>query len=244
MRSNFAADRFPATRLSVLLRIGDPDETTRTEAVSLLVAAYWRPIYTYLRLRWRLEPADAEDLTQSFLAAAWEQGFLAAHDAARARFRTFLRVCVDRHVQKHKTAAGALKRGGGARLLSLDFAGAEDDLGARAPIYPVDTEALFQREFVRQLFTDAVTQLRAELQTRGRAIVFAVFDRYDLGPADGAGYADVARELGISTSQVTNHLYAARRRFREIVLSRLREFCSSEEEFRDEAREILGVVLS
>jgi hypothetical protein len=93
---------------------------------------------------------------------------------------------------------------------------------------------------VRELFSHAVTQLRAELEQRGRGEVFAVFDRYDLGPADGGRYADLAAELGISVSQVTNHLHVARRRFRELVLTRLRELSSSEAEFREEARELLG----
>ena len=244
MNSGAAAHRFPATRLSVLLRIGETDEADRAEAFSLLTAAYWRPIYAYLRFRWGLAPSDAEDLTQSFLATAWERGFLAEHDAGRARFRTFLRFCLDRHVQKHRTAAGALKRGGGAQLLSLDFAQAEDDFDVIEPPDPTDTERLFRREFVRQLFAYAVAQLRSELEGRGRDVIFAVFDRYDLGPSDGARYADIARELGITTSQATNHLHTARRRFREIVLARLRELCGSEVEFRDEARDILGVELT
>ena len=241
MPSQSAADRFPPTRLSVLLRARGDDEAARSEAFGLLVAAYWRPIYTYLRLRWRLEAADAEDQTQSFLATAWEQGFLAADDAARARFRTFLRVCLDRHVQNQQKAALTLKRGGRQQLLSLDFVSAEDGLRGREAADPSGTEELFQREFVRELFSHAVTQLRAELEGRGRGVVFAVFDRYDLGPADGVRYADVARELGIPVSHVTNHLHAARRRFRELVLDRLRELSSTEAEFRAEARELLGL---
>jgi hypothetical protein len=100
---------------------------------------------------------------------------------------------------------------------------------------------VFQQEFVRELFAYAVARLRAELEARGRGVVFAVFDRYDLGPADGVRYAEIAQELGITVSQVTNHLHSARRRFRELVLGRLRELSGSETEYREEAREILGV---
>jgi hypothetical protein len=39
---------------------------------------------------------------------------------------------------------------------------------------------------------------------------------------------------------VTNDLHAARRRFREIVLARLRELTADDEEFDAEARELLG----
>jgi len=242
--SGATGERFPATRLSVLTRLRDGDEAIRGEAFHLLAGAYWRPIYAYLRLHWRLEPADAEDLTQGFLAVAWEKRFLAGYDPARARFRTYLRICLDRHVQQARKAERALKRGGLAQVLSLDFVTAEGELRGRDVADAADIEALFQREFVRELFARAVGQLRQELAARGRDVVFAVFDRYDLGAADGISYADLARDLGISVSQVTNHLHAARRRFREIVLTRLRELAGSEAEFREEAREILGVDLA
>jgi hypothetical protein len=40
---------------------------------------------------------------------------------------------------------------------------------------------------------------------------------------------------------VTNHLHWARRELRKAVLEKLRETTASEEEFRDEARALLGV---
>lgn len=212
----------------------------RRAAFDVLVAAYWQPIYAYLRLRWRQDPEDAEDLTQGFLAAAWTQEFLAAYDPSRARFRTFLRVCLDRHVQNRLKAERAQKRGGGAPVLSLDFSAAEHSMVHREPADPTDTETLFRTEFIRALFARAVERLRAELAARGRMVVFTVFERYDLGPREGVSYATLGRELGVSVTQVTNHLHAARRRFRDIVLDELRELSGSEEEFRAEARDILG----
>jgi RNA polymerase sigma factor (sigma-70 family) len=237
-------DRFPATEVSVLRRIRDGSLREKEDAYNTLIAAYWRPVYTYLRLRWREEPADAEDSTQEFLAAAWTKGFFDRYEPGRARFRTFLRVCLDRHVQNQRKAARALKRGGGARLLSLDFTSAEGELRQREPADPANAEHLFQQEFVRSLFADALGRLRAELEGRGRGVVYEVFDRYELGPAEGVSYATVAEELGVSVTQVTNHLHVARSRFRELVVERLRELSGSEEEFREEAREILGLDLS
>lgn len=238
-----APDRFPATRHSVLQRIRDGGEAERSAAFDVLVTAYWRPVYTYLRLRWHAEPVDAEDLTQDFLAAAWAKGFLERFDPARARFRTFLRTCLDRHVQTRRKAERALKRGGGAVQFSLDFVAAEGDLSQRVPAEPDTAEELFQREFVRTLFAEALGELRSELYGRDRGVVYEVFDRYDLGPETGATYASVGQALGLAATQVTNHLHAARRRFRELVLARLRELSGSEAEFRDEAREILGIEL-
>ena len=72
--------------------------------------------------------------------------------------------------------------------------------------------------------------------------MFEVFERYDLLD-DGdtrPTYAQIARHLGLTTATVTNHLAAMRRQFRNIVLERLRELTSSEEEWEAEAAKLLG----
>jgi DNA-directed RNA polymerase specialized sigma24 family protein len=90
---------FPPTRQTVIerMRTGVPD--AQRGAFGTLVEGYWRPVYTYIRLRWRLSPEDAEDATQAFFADAFEKGWLDRYDPDRARFRTFIRVCVDRLLQ-------------------------------------------------------------------------------------------------------------------------------------------------
>jgi hypothetical protein len=61
--------------------------------------------------------------------------------------------------------------------------------------------------------------------------------------ADGAerpSYAELAREHGLDVTAVTNHLAAARRAFREVLLARLRAETADEEEFRTELGALLG----
>ncbi len=132
-----AAMRFPATRRSVLERVRSADDGIRREAFGDLAAGYWKPSYHYLRLQWRLTPEEAEDAVQAFFATAFEKQYVERYDPAQSKFRTFLRVCLDRFVQNLRKAAAAEKRGGGAALLSLDFPGAEreldDDGAAESP---------------------------------------------------------------------------------------------------------------
>jgi hypothetical protein len=54
----------------------------------------------------------------------------------------------------------------------------------------------------------------------------------------------LAREFDLTTAQVTNYLHAARRRFREQTLVNLRALVGTDEEFRDEARELFGLEIS
>ena len=71
------------------------DGATRRLGWEALVSAYWKPVYKHLRLRWRADAESARDMTQEFFARALEKSFFDEFDPERARFRTYLRVCVD-----------------------------------------------------------------------------------------------------------------------------------------------------
>jgi DNA-directed RNA polymerase specialized sigma24 family protein len=238
---------FPATHRSVLERIRSADERERRTAFGNLAEGYWRPSYHYLRLHWRLTPDEAEDAVQSFFTAAFEKRYVERYDPGKARFRTFLRVCLDRFVQNLQQAERAGKRGGGAAHLPLDFATAERDIARSADAARwrdaavTDLDRLFHDETVRALFARTVDAMRAAFHAEGRSIVFTVFERHDLAPQPGTSYASVARELELTVFQVTNHLHTARRRFRDLALAQLRSLVATDEEFRLEARELFGV---
>lgn len=235
---------FPTTRISVVEAAAGTDLDARHRAFETLVAVYWRPAYLHLRLKWKAEREDAEDLTQEFFARAMTQGFFEKYDPARGRFRTFLRGCIDHLAANTRRDERRLKRGGGATHLPLDFAGAEQDLAfARVP-GAEDPDARFHREWVRSLFTLAVDALRAECAAGGREVRFRLFARSDLDPVEGEArpsYRELAEEFGLPVTQVTNHLAWARREFRRVVLERLRVLSGSEAEYRAEARELFGM---
>jgi RNA polymerase sigma factor (sigma-70 family) len=233
---------FPPTRLSVVARTRSEDEETRRLAFETLIEAYWKPVYKYLRLKWRLAPDDAADVTQEFFTTALEKDVIGRYDAQRARFRTYLRLCVDGFASNARKAEQRLKRGGGATTVPLDFESAEGELIRHEPSVPADVDELFYQEWVRALFQRAVADLRATCEASGRSVMFSVFERYDLAdhPGERPTYSAIARELGLTTTTVTNHLAAMRRQFRRLVLERLRDLTTSDEEFEAEAKRLLG----
>ena len=106
---------------------------------------------------------------------------------------------------------------------------------------------MIDAEWTRSLLAAAVDALGAECVEKGKDAYFAVFRRYvvdaDAIASDAKGrpsYAAIGAELGLSVSDVTNYLSWARREFRRIVLARLREITATDEEFRAEARALLG----
>jgi len=234
---------FPATRHSVVRDLGSADPETRAAAYEALARSYWRPVYMYVRLRWRRTPEDAQDLTQEFFARAFEREYLERYDPAKARFRTFVRTCLDGFLANEEKAAARLKRGGGYTITAVDFARFDADLAAHARSDDPDPERWFHREWIRGLFTDALERLRADADAAGHDVAYTLFHRYDIEPQGAAPrptYASLARETGLAVTDVTNELAWARRTFREIVLHTLRSICATDEEFRAEARDLLG----
>jgi RNA polymerase sigma factor (sigma-70 family) len=233
---------FPATRHSIVAAIRSERAEVRRSAFDTLVTAYWKPVFKYVRLKWHASPDDAADLTQGFFLRAFEKDFFASFDPAKARFRTYLRTCLDGFVANARKADARLKRGGGVALVPLDFAEAERELRHQAanPIH--DFDAYFHREWLRGLFAAAAARLRDACTARGRPERFTAFEAYDLAGDDAARptYAELARRLGLSTIDVTNELAAARREFRRLVLEALRDQCASDEEFDAELRGLTG----
>jgi RNA polymerase sigma factor (sigma-70 family) len=229
--------------LSVVARTRSGDEDTRRLAFATLIEAYWKPAYKYLRLKWGLSPDEAADLTQEFFANALEKDVLGRYDPSRARFRTYLRLCLDGFTANTRKAEGRLKRGGGTLTVPLDFALAEGEIGTHEPSVAADVDELFYREWVRALFQHAVEALRTDSARAGRGTMFAVFERYDLAdPPERPTYAALGTELGLTATTVTNHLAAMRRELRKHVLLRLRELTTTDEEYEAEAHRLLGSV--
>jgi RNA polymerase sigma factor (sigma-70 family) len=235
---------FPATHHSALVALVQGDAAQRRRALDTLAELYWKPVYKYLRLKWGRDPQAAADLTQAFFLAAIEKSFFDGYDRGRSRFRTFLRVCLDRFVQNQDAAALRLKRGGDAEILPIDVPAVEAELEGQAP-RPRSVEDTLDLEWVRALLSLAVERLRRS--AGGDDLGFRLFVTYDVEHAGGAdgeharSYADLAREFGVTVETVTNRLAAARRDFRRAVLDILRETTASDDEFRDEARAVLGI---
>jgi RNA polymerase sigma factor (sigma-70 family) len=244
-----ASGRFPATHWSAVLAARSDDPAERSRALEAIAAAYWKPIYKYVRIRWGKSNEDAKDLTQEFFAKLFEKEYLDDFDPAKARLRTFLRICADRFIANEAKAAKRLKRGGGAAHVSLDFDAAETELQRAEPSMqlaasPESVDDFLEKEFIRSLFGIAVERLRRECESRGKLIHFRLFEIYDLEGDDArkASYSELAEEFQIAPTDVTNYLAFARREFRRIALDCLREMTASEDEFRREARTLLGVV--
>lgn len=234
---------FPATHLSLVRRVRSPDADIRARAQDALAAVYWVPIYTHVRLAHRQEPADAEDLTQGFFVEVLRRDLFARYDPARARFRTFVRRCVDSYVANAVQAERRQKRGGDRSFISIETADVEERLTTGTGHATTEADAAFHREWVRSVLVTALGRLRERYLEGSRPIHLALFERYDMADSgdDRPTYAELAAEHGVPVTQVTNWLAATRRDFRAVVLETIRDLTGSDDEFREEVRLLLDV---
>jgi len=49
------------------------DPAMRSRAIEAIAAAYWRPVYKYVRTKWNIAPEDAADFTQEFFTRLLEK---------------------------------------------------------------------------------------------------------------------------------------------------------------------------
>jgi RNA polymerase sigma factor (sigma-70 family) len=225
---------FPHTE-SALIRTASGNGGLAREALSSVIALYWKPAYKHIRIKWRRSNEEAKDLTQAFFASLLEQDILAKFDPAQGSFRNYLRTCLDHFVLKQHAFANRLKRGGG--LQPLDFESAERELSA---IPAESVEHIFFREWRRQAFSLAIDDLRTYCHDHDKKLEFRVFEQYDLADNQRPRYSEVAREHGIPVTAVTNHLAWCRRELRKLVFQRLASVTSGEAELRREATALFG----
>jgi RNA polymerase sigma factor (sigma-70 family) len=235
---NAAQGRFPTTRHSAIATLREGNTFEKHQAWESLVRMYWKPVYKYLRIKWRKSNPDAEDLTQGFFTSAIEKNFFASYDPGRSRFRTFLRTCLDGYAANEAKAAKTLKRGGGAIFVPFDFHQAEIEL-KQSQYSPDD---VFEKEWIRALFSTALDECRRSCEERGKRIQFQIFQKYDIekDPGTKISYAELSEAFGIPVTTVTNYLAFARREFRKMVLLKLEEISGSQEEYRSDARRLFG----
>jgi RNA polymerase sigma factor (sigma-70 family) len=218
-------DHFPSTQVSLLQATA---AGLSSEALELVIALYWKPVYRFIRLKFHKNNEDAKDLTQGFFAVALQRDFFARFDPAKASFRSYLRMAVERFAANQHAAANRQKRGGDIEFETVEEQAVATESPAQA----------FEREWQRQLFCLALDDLRAHCEGSGKQVQFRIFQDYDLADGDRPSYAELANRHGIAETSVTNYLAWARRMLLGFVTERLRGTTSGPRELSEEMRRV------
>lgn len=214
------SDAFPQTYWTILRR---PDRT----ALNRIARDYAAPVRRFIE-RAGFPPEDAEDLAQEVFCVVCDPEFLTQADAKKGRFRTLVLLVVKNVMNMERRKRFAKKRAG--PRVSLDSATVADLLAAPEP-----EDSAFDVEWWSSLLEDAIAALREEHPRRHEIL--------QLHKKDGKSHAEIAKELRVGAEHVNNEIRAAKKRVREILLSRVQAYCSTDGEYRAEVdllRKALG----
>jgi RNA polymerase sigma factor (sigma-70 family) len=174
-----------------------------------LIRSYWKPLYFFVRQR-GYDNETAKDIIQEFLAEVLERDTISKADPSRGRFRTFLLTALSNFMKDRQKAAARLKRGGGQATLSLDF-----ETGERQ--YKLEASATETPEMVLNKAWARSTLERCISELSGRDSHLKAFRML----IDGADYAQIAQETGLTESAAKTAVHRLREQLRDRLLGHM-----------------------
>jgi RNA polymerase sigma-70 factor (ECF subfamily) len=231
---------FPTTRWSRVAAADDADAPVAAAALAEFCAAYWYPLYAFIR-RQGHGPEAALDLTQGYFAHLLERRPFAAADPARGRFRAFLRADCRHFLAHRREHDGAHRRGGGRPVLSIDARDAEGRY-LLEPAHDRTPERLFDRAWALALLEGVLAELRREYEDSGRGATFEVLKGVLTDGRPPAPQAELARRLGTTEAAVQVAVHRLRRRYRDAVRAAIAATVADEAEVDDELRALFAAL--
>ena len=214
------------------------DSPEAKAALSDLCAAYYAPVFAFIRREGR-EEDPARELTQEFFARLLAGQGLDTVESGRGHFRSFLLGAVKHFLADMQDHANASKRGSGRTPLPLDQ-GTDTSPGFEIPdpraAFP-DRE--FDREWALTLLDRALATLAQEHLASGDAAKFDALKPWLTGDTDNLSQADVARGLAMNEGAVKVAIHRLRRRFREAIKTEIARTVSDRGRVDEELRHLL-----
>src|SRR5262245_7868324 len=227
----------PTTRWSLVAGIQAGSEEARREALGNLFERYKKPIYHYFRLRWKMRPEEAQDLTLEFFTMLLQSEALQKFQPGRSTFRSYLKGILKNFTQDQIDKMKAEKRGGKVRSVSLS-----DALGEVLPdAVSSNPEDALDWSWRITVLERAVESTRLWFTTEKRESQFRTFESAILEvkgerPTD----AQIAERLGLSESTVGNHINVVRVKLREMIRMELIQTVLDKDQLDEEYRQIIG----
>lgn len=231
-RSPHGRRDFATTRWSLVLAARRLSTPASREALAALCAAYWSPLYAYVRRR-GFQAAEAQDVTQDFFARLLEKQSLERVNREKGRFRAFLLASLKNHLANFRRDERAQKRRPSGGLLPLDFAAAEQRY-RQEPVDRFTPEKLFERRWALALLQRTLERLQGEYEKSGKAALFERLKEYLTADRSKASYAQTAAELDLSEGAVKVAVHRLRRRYRELLRREVAQTVAGPDELEEE----------
>jgi RNA polymerase sigma-70 factor (ECF subfamily) len=234
------AGRFATTHWSVVLQAGQPGAPGYQQALETLCRGYWFPLYAYLR-RHGYDSHQAEDYTQAFFCRVLEKQVLRLADSKRGRFRSFLLAALKNFLADERDRARAQKRGGGRKLLSIDFNQAENQY-ALEPADRLSPEKLFDKSWALTVLERTMACLKTELAGKNKKELFDHLKIYLTAEKGSIPYRDTAAELNMTEAAVRTAVHRLRRHYRKSLRDEIAQTVTTEDQIDEEIDDLFAAL--
>lgn len=177
------------------------------EVKDLVIRRYQKPIYEFARLQ-RFGHEDAEDIAQAVFLEVCRSTFLEKAERKKGKFRSYL-LGLTQHViarfREHELAGMRDRR----RTVALgDF-----EIPAEVP-----SNADFKRVWAGNLHARALEEAGDGVPVRAYKLKL-----------EEKSYREIAAELGISETDVTNYIHRVKELLRKTILRLVAEYCDPDD---------------
>ena len=221
------------TRWSLIERLsGGSDGGEACAALEDLCRLYWFPLYAFARGSGH-SPEQAEDLTQGYFTELLEKEIFSRARQDKGRLRSFLLITFKRFMRDQVKAARALKRGGGAPLISIDSDEAEIRY-ASSLSHGETPDQLFDRRWALSVLEQVLASLRSEYEAEGKGELFEGLKNHLAWKANDQSRPETASGLGMTENNLRVSVFRLRRRYGELLRRHIADTLDSPENVADE----------
>lgn len=235
------AHAFPSTCWSL---IGDASvkggKEADLDALQTFCVSYWYPLYAWVRQS-GVKADEAQDLIQGFFERLIEKDFLAAAEEGKGRMRSFLIVCLKRHVRDVREHNRAEKRDFHKTVL-LDFEWADAQFSKHSD-REATPDAMYDQRWAHALVLYSLNLLKESMEANGKGDLFAELRPYlEFRSDEEESYATLASRLGISETAIRSRVHRMRKEYKRILLEQVRMTLEEGEDPQQELMALLGAV--
>ncbi len=221
-----------------MLTAGQRGSENAEEALAKLCAAYWYPLYVFIRRR-GYGVHEAQDLTQDFFARLLQKNFLQAVDRQKGKFRTFLLASLKNFLANDWNRQQTIRRGKQFSFVSWDDETIENRY-AQESSHQLDAERLFERSWAFMVLEKVMQELKREYVAAGKTELFTTVQVYLSGEKNRVPYAEVMATLNMSESAVKMSVLRLRRRFAALLRAEIAQTVTSPTEVDEEVRHLFA----
>lgn len=236
-----AAATFATTQWTrVLDARGDSAEAK--QALSDLCAAYYAPVFAFIR-RSAPDEDSARDLTQEFFARLLARGGIDNVNPQRGRFRSFLLGAVKHFLADMRDHDLRLKRGAGQANQSLDA-----DAGTASGLEAPDSNAAipdreFDRKWALTVLDRSFAAMAQEYKDTGKSAQFEALKPWLSGDRENISQAETARQLEMNEGAVKVAIHRLRRRLRDVIKNEISHTVKNRADIDLEMHDLLEALL-